>query len=317
MELVILDGYTLNPGDLSWKSLDPLAKVHVYDDTDKAETFSRVKNADAVFTNKVMFDATLLARLPKLKYIGILATGYNVVDIAAAHKHKITVTNVPAYSTDSVAQLAFAFILQFFFRTADHSAGVHAGKWTNASHFCYTESPVYELTNKTLGLIGFGNIGQKVALLGQAFGMKIQYANRSPKTAANLPEAKQVSVETVFKTSDVISLHCPLTNDTTHIINEKNLNYMKKTAYLINVSRGALVDEKALNSALQNKRIAGYAADVLSCEPPNTDNPLLGNDHCMLTPHIGWQAYEARQRLLNGAIANFRAFLDGKPQNIV
>ncbi len=315
MKAVILDGYTTNPGDLSWDGLKPVCELTVYDKTLPQETVERAKEADAVFTNKVVFSKEIIAQLPKLKYIGVLATGYNVVDIQAAAEAGICVTNIPSYSTDSVAQLVFAFILQFYWHVKEHSDEVFDGKWTTSQHFCYHSFPIHELSSKVLGIIGFGNIGQAVAKIALAMNMKVMYFNRSEKKIKGLEKAEQTDLDRIFKEADIISLNCPLNDGTKHIINADSLKKMKKSAYIINTGRGPLIDEQAAAQALNAGVIAGMACDVLSVEPPSADNPLFKAKNCIITPHIAWQTIEARERLIGIAVDNFKAFIAGKPVN--
>ena len=315
MKAVILDGYTTNPGDLSWDGLKSVCELTVYDKTLPQETVERAKEADAVFTNKVVFSKEIIAQLPKLKYIGVLATGYNVVDIQAAAEAGICVTNIPSYSTDSVAQLVFAFILQFYWHVKEHSDEVFDGKWTTSQHFCYHSFPIHELSSKVLGIIGFGNIGQAVAKIALAMNMKVMYFNRSEKKIKGLEKAEQTDLDRIFKEADIISLNCPLNDGTKHIINADSLKKMKKSAYIINTGRGPLIDEQAAAQALNAGVIAGMACDVLSVEPPSADNPLFKAKNCIITPHIAWQTIEARERLIGIAVDNFKAFIAGKPVN--
>ena len=317
MKAAVLDGYTLNPGDISWKALTACADVTIYDKTYPHELYERIKDCEAVFTNKTALLRDTIEQLPKLTYIGVLATGFNVIDIEAAHAAGITVTNIPAYSTDSVAQLVFAFILQFYWHAKEHSDEVHAGVWSKSPHFCYTSFPVYELSGKTLGIIGYGNIGQKVAEIGTAMGMKILYVNRSPKTADHLPAAQQTDLESLCRQSDIISLNAPLTPETSGLITAETLNLVKNDVLIINTARGQLIDEQAVAAALKSKRIGGYAADVLASEPPQQNNPLFGCPNCIITPHIAWQSRQARQRLLAIAVENFKQFVAGTPQNCI
>jgi len=317
MKIAVLDGYTLNPGDLSWKSLQDIAEVTIYDKTEPDEVYERVKDCEAVLSNKIVFSKELIARLPKLRYIGVLATGYNVIDVEAAHAAGITVSNIPSYSTDSVAQLVFAFILQFYWHVKEHSDEVHGGKWSRSEHFCYTSFPVFELTGKTLGIIGFGNIGQKVAAIALALGLKVIYVNRSSKTVPQLAEARQVDLDTLLSQSDIISLNAPLNSASEKIINAATLAKVKPQTLIINTGRGPLIDEDAVAAALRNGSLGGYASDVLSVEPPAANHPLFGCPRCFLTPHVAWQTYEARTRLLNLAVDNLKGFIAGKPQNVV
>jgi glycerate dehydrogenase len=313
-KIVVLDGHTLNPGDITWDNLAALGELTVYDRTPPEEVTERIGNAEIAFTNKSLIPAEAIKALPSLQYIGVLATGYNVVDIAAARERDIPVTNIPAYGTASVAQMAFALILELTQQPALHDASVHAGDWTACPDFCYWKKPLVELDGLTLGLVGYGEIGQAVARLGRAFGMKILVHTR---TVREEPDTRFVDCETLFRKSDVVSLHCPLTDENQGFVNEELLNQMKPTAYLINTARGPLVNETDLAKALTAERIAGAATDVLSTEPPTADNPLFGAKNLIITPHIGWATRAARERLMNIAAGNLRAFLDGTPQNVV
>ena len=317
MKAVVLDGYTLNPGDLSWRVLQDIADITIYDKTTPDEVYERVKDCEAVLSNKIVFSKELIARLPKLRYIGVLATGYNIIDGAAAHAAGITVTNIPSYSTDSVAQLVFAFMLQFYWHVKEHSDEVHRGTWSRSAHFCYTSFPTFELTGKTLGIIGFGHIGQKVAEIALVMGMRVLYVSRSPKTVPHLAAAKQVGLDTLLAESDFISLNTPLNSSSEKMINAAALAKVKPDVCIINTGRGQLIDDAAVATALKKGSIGGYAADVLSAEPPPANHPLFGCPNCFITPHIAWQTLEARTRLLNIAAENLKSFLAGKPQNVV
>lgn len=317
LNLVILDGFTSNPGDLSWEELKAVSNLTIYDKTSADELIERCKEADAVLTNKVAFSKEIMDALPRLKYIGVLATGYNIVDVEAARAKNICVTNIPSYSTDSVAQLVFALIFHFYWRVKEHSDEVMAGKWTSSPHFCYHSFDIRELSDKTLGIVGFGNIGQAVAKIALAMNMKVIYFNRSAKTLKGLEEAKQVSIDELFSSSDIISLNCPLTEETREIINADSLKKIKKTCIIINTGRGPLINEKDAAEALKEKRLAGLACDVLSSEPPAKDNPLFRAPNCIITPHMAWQTFEARERLIKIAADNVKAFISGKEINRV
>ena len=317
MKVAVLDGFTLNPGDLSWQVLQDIADVTIYDKTAPDEVYERVKDCEAVLSNKVMFSKDLIARLPKLRYIGVLATGYNVIDVGAARAAGIIVTNIPSYSTDSVAQLVFAFMLQFYWHVKEHSDEIHGGKWSRSEHFCYTSFPTFELTGKTLGIIGFGHIGQQVAKIALAMGMRVLYVNRSPKTVPHLAAAKQVEFDILLAESDVISLNAPLNSASENMIDAAALSKVKPQVFIINTGRGQLIDDESVAAALKKGSIGGYAADVLSAEPPPASHPLLGCPNCFITPHIAWQTREARTRLLNIAAENLKSFLVGTPQNVV
>jgi glycerate dehydrogenase len=314
MNIVILDAYTLNPGDLSWNDLHKLGNCEIYDRTPPDKVIQRAANAEIVLTNKTILTSKEINQLPKLKYIGVLATGYNVVDIEAAKARNIIVTNVPSYGTNSVAQMVFALLLELTKHVGLHSQGVKTGGWSNQSDFCYWNKPLIDIENLTMGIIGLGAIGAAVAKLATAFGMSVLAYQRHPKS---MPNVTHVDLETIFKQSDVISLHCPLTPETQQLINTQNLALMKTSAFLINTSRGGLVDEAALTKALETKQIAGAALDVLNIEPPKSDNPLFKLENCIITPHIAWATQTARQTLLNIAIANIKGYLKGDLQNII
>ena len=316
VRIVILDGYTANPGDLSWKELETLGQLTVYERTKPEETVARAAEADIVLTNKVIIGKVEIEQLPHLKYIGVLATGYNVVDIKAAHERGIIVTNVPAYSTESVAQMVFAHLLTVTNRTEHYAIQNRKGRWTNNPDFSYSDTLLTEIAGKTIGIVGLGNIGSRVAQIALAFGMKVKAF--TSKAAETLPDGIQkADMQELFSTADVISLHCPLTDNTKHLINADTIELMKKTAIVINTGRGPLVDDQAVADALEDKRIAAYCADVLTEEPPRVDNPLLKQQNAYITPHIAWATVEARVRLLQVAIENVRAFLDATPQNVV
>ena len=314
MKIVILDGYTANPGDLSWKELETLGELVVYERTSADETVARAADADVVLTNKVLITKEVMAQLPRLKYVGVLATGYNVVDIEAAHHRGIIVTNVPAYSTESVAQMVFAHLLTVTNRVEHYAVQNRAERWTNSADFSYSDTLLTELAGKSFGIVGLGNIGKRVAQIAQAFGMNV-IALTSKTT---LPEGiKKASLIELLAQSDVLSLHCPLTPDTHHLINADTLKLMKPTSILINTGRGPLVDNQAVADALKAKRLYAFCADVLTEEPPKADNPLLGLPNAYTTPHIAWATVEARARLIQVAIDNVKAFASGQPQNIV
>lgn len=316
MKIVILDGYTANPGDLSWKELETLGEVTVYDRTKPEDTVARAADADIVLTNKVVIGQKEMTELPHLIYIGVLATGYNVVDIDAARERGITVTNVPAYSTESVAQMVFAHLLTVTNRTEHYATANREGRWSRNQDFCYWDFPQPELAGKTLGIVGLGHIGQRVAQIAQAFGMRVKAL--TSKAANQLPgNILKADLQELISTSDIISLHCPLTENTRHLINADTINMMKTTTILINTGRGPLVDEEALATALRNGRIAAFCADVLTVEPPKEDNPLLKLPNAYITPHIAWATIEARQRLIEVAVNNVRSFINGSPKNVV
>jgi glycerate dehydrogenase len=316
VRIVVLDGYTVNPGDLDWSGLRALGKCEIHDRTPPELVPARAAGAPIVLTNKAVLSREVLARLAGLKYVGVLATGYDVVDVAAAGERGILVTNVPAYGTPSVAQMVFAHLLNLAQRVADHAQSVRAGDWARCPDFCYWNSPLIELAGRTMGLVGFGRTGRATGTLARAFGMNVIF--HDPFAEAVPPEAgRAVDLDTVFRRSDVVSLHCPLTADTQGLVNRARLALMKPTAFLVNTSRGPLVDEAALAEALDSGRLAGAGLDVLSAEPPPPDHPLLAARNCFITPHIAWATREARARLLDTVVANVRAFLDGRPQNVV
>lgn len=316
MKAVVLDGYTLVAKDLNWDSLKEICELETYDSTLPSQVIERAKDAEVILTNKVILGAEQFDSLPKCKYVGVLATGYNVVDIPEAKKRGIVVTNIPSYSADSVAQLVFSFILNFTFRVSEHSVEVHSGKWCDSQHFCYHSFPLQELNGKVLGVAGFGDIGSKVAKLGTAFGMDVLFYNRSKKTDSICGNARQVEKTELFANADFLSLCLPLNDESCNFINAETISMMKKTAFIINTGRGGLVDEDSVAQALREERIAGYATDVLSKEPPLKTNPLLDSS-AVITPHIAWQTHEARVRLMKIAVENVDAFIKGKPINVV
>ncbi|MGC8988950.1 MAG: D-2-hydroxyacid dehydrogenase [Verrucomicrobiia bacterium] len=316
MRIVVLDGYTLNPGDLDWSPLEALGSCIIYPRTPLDQVLARAMGAEIVLTNKTILNRETIMQLPALRYIGVLATGYNVVDVAAAKERGIIVTNVPTYGTASVAQMVFAHLLNLTQHVAAHAESVRAGDWTRSEDFCYWRYPLVELAGLTMGIVGFGRIGRETGKLARAFGMKVIYHD---VFAASVPahEGTSVDLDTLFRESDVVSLHCPLTETNRGLVNAARLDLMKPTAFLINTSRGPLVDERALAEALNSGRIAGAGLDVLCVEPPSPDNPLLTAKNCFITPHIAWATRAARQRLLETAVANVRAFVQGKPENVV
>jgi glycerate dehydrogenase len=315
MRIVVLDGYTLNPGDLAWDSLRALGPCTIFDRTSDAEILPHSAGAEILLTNKTPLRADTIRDLSALRYIGVLATGYDIVDVDAAAAQGIPVTNVPAYSTASVAQLAFAHILHIVHNVGGHASGVRDGTWTASADFSYWETPLTELAGKTMGILGFGRIGQTVASIARAFGMRV--LAHDPTMPASRGDVEGVSLDELFQRSDVLSLHAPLTDATRLIVNRERLAMMKHGAILINTSRGQLVDEEALADALHSSALRGAGLDVLSEEPPRATNPLLKEPHCFITPHIAWASFEARVRLLQGVVENIRAFLAGKPQNVV
>ncbi|CAG4988518.1 Hydroxypyruvate reductase [Dyadobacter sp. CECT 9275] len=316
MNIVILDGYTLNPGDQDWAPLRSLGNLTVYDRSAQNEIVERAKDAEILLVNKVVLNENTLSQLPHLKYIGVMATGYNNIDTKATAAKGIIVTNVKAYGPASVAQHTFGLLLGLANHLELHSQSVHQGDWVASEDFCYWKTPLVELAGKTFGLVGLGDIGTKVADIARAMGMKVIAYRRNPeKTVGNTIE--MVGLEELFRQSDVISLHCPLTEETRELINTERLSWMKPTAYLLNTGRGPLINEQDLADALQNGVIAGAGLDVLSVEPPKPDNPLLTAPNCIITPHIAWASFEARQRLLQMVADNLSAFQHGKPVNVV
>lgn len=311
MNICVLDGYTLNPGDLDWGSLSKLGNLKVYDRTMPSEIIERAIESEIVLTNKVIIDDNTMAQLPKLRYIGVLATGYNVVDIEAARKRGIIVTNIPAYSTNSVAQMVFAHILNIVQQVDTYAKEAQEGKWTNCPDFCYYNHTLMELAGKTIGIVGLGNTGMATARIASAFGMKI--VALTSKTADRLPEGiTPVCLDELLHESDIVSLHCPLTDSTRELINKTTLAKMKKSAILINTGRGPLVNEADLAAALNNGDIQAFGADVLSKEPPTADNPLLSAKNCFITPHIAWATIDARRRLMEIAAENISQFIQGE-----
>jgi glycerate dehydrogenase len=317
MNIVVLDGWTLNPGDLDWGGLEQLGRVTVYERTAAGDIVDRAAEADILLTNKTPLTAATLEQLHKLRYIGLLATGYNVVDTVAARQRGIPVTNIPTYGTHSVAQFVFALLLELCHRVQKHSDAVHAGEWTRSPDFCFALTPFVELSGKTLGLIGLGRIGGQVAKVARAFDMRIIAVGSGRSNPAPIEGVEWVQLDRLLTESDVVSLHCPLTADTDKLINAERLALMKPSAFLINTSRGALINEHDLADALNGGRIAGAAVDVLSVEPSLPDNPLFSAANCLVTPHIAWATKEARTRLMGTAVDNVRSFIAGRPVNIV
>ncbi|MBM4761332.1 D-2-hydroxyacid dehydrogenase [Bacillus sp. B15-48] len=315
MKIVVLDGYTLNPGDLSWQDLEKIATCEIYDRTPPSEVINRIGDADIVITNKTPLTDEIFDACPSIRYIGVLATGYNVVDVEAAKKRNIAVTNIPMYGTDSVAQFTFALLLEVCHHVAAHDKAVKQGRWKESGDFCFWDYPLIELSGKKMGIIGFGRIGQAVAKIANAFGMEVLAYNRSGNKSVESEQIKFVGLDELFTQSDVISLHCPLFPETEGMINADTLKKMKKSAILLNTSRGALIVEQDLADALNNDEISGAAVDVVSVEPISEENPLLHAKNCIITPHIAWAPIEARSRLLNIAIDNLEAFLNGKHVN--
>lgn len=318
MKIVVLDAYTANPGDLSWEPLSALGQLEIYDRTAPEDVVVRATGAEVVLVNKVKITREVMAALPELRYVGVLATGYNVVDIQAAHEHGVVVTNVPAYSTMSVAQMVFAHLLNITNSVAQYTGEVKGGKWSSCEDFCFYNVPLTELDGRTMGIVGLGNTGMAVARIARAFGMKVvAMSSKSVEMLETLGICKAESYEELFASADVLSLHCPLAEDTLHLVNAERLALMKSNAILINTGRGPLVDEQALADALNQGRLRAAGVDVLSEDPPQNGNPLLAVRNCHITPHIAWATAEARQRLLATAIENVKAFVEGTPQNTI
>lgn len=316
MKIVVLDGYGVNPGDLSWETLEALGDVEVYPRTAPEDVIDRCFNAEIILTNKVVLNKQILVSLPRLKYIGVLATGYNVVDVDTASDLDIIVTNIPAYSTDSVVQMTFAHILTMTNRVEHYTQQNRNGRWSNNPDFVYWDTPLIELAGKTMGIVGLGNIGMKVAQLARCFGMEV-YAFTS-KASSLLPEGIQkTTFEGLLSVSDILSLHCPLNRSTREMINASSLAKMKEGALLINTGRGPLVNEADVAEALRSGHLGGYGADVMCQEPPAEDNPLFSAPNAYITPHIAWATFEARKRLIAIAVGNVKAFIDGNPVNVV
>lgn len=316
MKIVILDGYAANPGDLSWDGLKALGECTIYDRTAPEDVLERAKGAEAILTNKVAITADHMAALPDLKYIGVLATGYNIIDIAAAKERGIVVTNIPAYSTPSVAQMVFAHILNITNRVQHYTDEIREGKWTNSDDFCFWDTPLIELLGKKIGLIGLGQTGYNTARLAIGFGMKV-WAYTSKSRLQLPPEIRKAELNQLFRECDIVSLHCPLTEATRNLVNAERLAMMKPTAIVINTARGPLVNEQDLADALNSGKIYAAGVDVLSTEPPRADNPLLKARNCFITPHIAWATSAARERLQTILLENMKAYLDGKPVNNV
>lgn len=317
-KIVVLDGHTLNPGDLSWDEMRSLGECEIYDRTPPDLVLERAANASVILTNKTILNRGAIKKLPAMKYIGVLATGYNVVDIATAREREIPVTNVPAYGTASVAQMTFALLLELTQNVGLHAQAVREGKWSACPDFCFWEKPMFELEGLSFGIVGYGQIGRAVANLARAFGMRVLVHTRTPPDAASdHGDIQFADLNELLRESDVVSLHCPLTDQNKQFINAERLSLMKSSAFLINTSRGPLIDESALAAALEDSTIAGAALDVLSIEPSPHDNPLLTARNCIVTPHIAWATRAARSRLMRTATENIRAFLAGSPKNVV
>jgi glycerate dehydrogenase len=316
LKIVVLDAHTLNPGDLSWDGLKRLGDCQIHDRTPPTEVVPRASGAEVILTNKTVLTREQILSLPQLRYIGVLATGYNIVDVAAARGRNIPVTNVPTYGTRSVAQHTFALLLELTQHAGHHAQTTRDGRWSSCPDFCYWDFPLVELEGLSMGIVGFGRIGRAVADLARAFGMTVLATGRTPPPQPPA-DVRFVELDRLFRDSDVVSLHCPLTDQTRELVNGERLSLMKPGAFLLNTSRGPLIHEPDLADALNSGRIAGAAVDVLSTEPPRTDNPLLRARNCLVTPHIAWATRAARSRLLESAVANVRAFLSGKPENVV
>jgi glycerate dehydrogenase len=317
MNIVVLDSYTLNPGDLSWDALHQLGDVTLYDRTPYEQIAERCAGAAIVLTNKTPLDEAILNQLPQLKYIGVLATGYNIINTDVCKQKGIIVSNVPGYGTGAVAQFVFALLLELCLHVQKHSDAVMDGKWSRSVDFCFWDYPLIELAGKTLGIIGFGTIGQKVADIAAAFDMNVIATGRRQTDQSHRRNFKWVSLDELLQQSDAVSIHCPLTPETQGLINTENLRKMKPTAFLINTSRGPIINDADLAEALNNHIIAGAGIDVLSKEPPSADNPIFKAKNCIVTPHIAWAAKEARARLMDAVISNLQAFIVGKPVNVV
>lgn len=317
MKIVVLDGFTLNPGDLSWSGLEALGETTVFDRTNPEDIIARASGAEILFTNKTPLTAATMDALPELKFIGVLATGYNVVDVNAAKERGIPVSNIPTYGTLSVAQMVFAHIMQFCHHVKNHDERVKAGAWSDCVDFCFWDFPLIELAGKTLGVIGFGRIGQQTANIGEAFGMKILAFDAYKTDQSHRPDFAWAELDQLLKESDFVSLHCPLFPETQGIINKENLAKMKPTAFLVNTSRGPLIVDQDLADALNSGVIAGAGLDVLSVEPPTMDNPLMTAKNCTITPHIAWATKDARSRLMDIAVENAQAYIAGSPKNTV
>ena len=316
MNIVILDGYTENPGDLSWSGMEELGQLTVYDRTQVEDIVSRIGDADAVIVNKTPLSADIFAACPSIRYVGVLATGYNVVDIEAAGRRGIPVCNIPSYGTAAVAQMTMALLLEICHHAYAHSQAVKEGQWTNGADWCFWNYPLLELAGKTMGIIGFGRIGQAVGRLSKAFGMEV-IAYDSVESEEGDKIGAYVTIEELYRRSDVVSLHCPLFEENQRMINRDSLSKMKDGVIILNTSRGALIDETALAEALDSGKVFGAGLDVVSVEPVREDNPLLSCDSCIITPHIAWAPKESRQRLMDIAVDNLKAFCQGRAQNVV
>lgn len=317
MKIVVLDGHALNPGDLNWNSLKQLGSLEVYDRTSESDVVSRAADAEAVLTNKTPLSATTLAQLPKLRYIGVLATGYNIVDTAAARQKAIVVTNIPTYGTASVAQFAIALLLELCHHVGLHAEAVRNGEWSRSPDWSFWKTPLVELSGRTMGVVGFGRIGRQTGAIASALGMRVVANDAVQTNAPDYPGFEWMDLDRIVSESDVLSLHCPLFADNKGMINKERLGRMKPTAFLLNTSRGPLIVDQDLADALNASKIAGAGLDVLSVEPPVESNPLLSAKNCIVTPHIAWATREARSRLLDVAVENLRLFADGRVVNAV
>lgn len=317
MKIVILDGHAINPGDLSWDALKDLGSVEVFDRTAEDLIVPRAREAGALLTTRAPLSAETLMKLKQLRYIGAMFTGYDEIDLKAARELKVIVTNVPTYGTASVAQLVFALLLEHCHHVALHSAATHAGEWSRSPDFSFWKTPLIELRGKTMGIVGFGRIGREVGEIAVAMGMRVIAADEARRNAPEWPGFRWCDIGELMSAADVVSLHCPLLPQTRGMINTASLSKMKPSAFLINAARGPLIVEQDLADALNNERLAGAAVDVLSSEPPRLDNPLLRAKNCIVTPHIAWATREARMRLIETVVTNLRAFLDGRPVNVV
>lgn len=316
MRIVVLDGGTLNPGDLTWEGVEALGEAAIYERTPPELVNERAKDADIVLTNKVVIDRAVMAQLPKLKYISVLATGYNIIDTAAARERGIVVSNIPTYGTQSVAQMVMAHLLNLTQRVGYHADTVSSGRWSRSDDWCYWDYPLIELEGLTMGVVGFGRIGRAVGQVAKAFGMKVVAYDQYVADSGD-PSNEMVSFEDLLRRSDVVTFHTPLTPETQGMLNAKTLELMKSTAFVINTSRGPVIDSAALADALNSGRIAGAGLDVLDVEPPPVDHPLLKAKNCYITPHISWATRSARARLMQTTVDNVAAFMRGQPQNVV
>lgn len=316
MKIIVLDGYAMNPGDLSWDALRELGEVAIYDRTSASEVADRITDADIALTNKAIINADAIAQAGQLKYIGVMATGFNVVDIEAARQRNITVTNIPAYSTASVAQLVFGLMLELVNHISAYAKSVDNGDWFKSKDFSYQVRPIIELRDKVLGIVGFGKIGQAVARIALAFGMKVIASHKHPERD-KMEGVDFVNEKILFSLADIVTLHCPLNEQNKAFVNLALIDSMKPTSFLINTSRGALIQEQDLTDALNNETIAGAGLDVLSVEPPSSDNPLFKAKNCIIVPHIGWATFEARSRLMETVVSNIRSFMNDQPVNVI